>query len=400
MKKVESVLDGSQGWGKARTLAIFPQILFCLLSLILPKIFTIQGEEGGASTSYHHLEALFKRFVRTNLTLPKIKNGGNMKTIKVMAFAFIVFITLTGRLFPIIYGSVSGIVTDEDTGKGVPNVGVSLSGRVNLTVDTDKDGKFVVKLLKPGKYEILFTPSFPHCNVTAPDYIYIGPGKNIIYNKVVKLGGSIRGKVLYSDSKKPFPGVSIHAFARFAGSEFDTTMDDGSYFLGGGGRMCSSPNYYIKANCNIPNVAYKVLLGVVVEKGMETKAEDILFDLNDPTGIDGIITSLIDGKPLKNVHIAIFSSEKKYPGVDNDKEVEMGDVYTDSGGYYYIKNLEPGIYWIYILPPIADEWSFYEFSSYCKEKKGIVVAIGKKTRVNSLLDIPSSDNSMRKEENE
>jgi hypothetical protein len=336
--------------------------------------------------------------INTNLTLQKIKNGGNMKTIKVMAFAFIVVIIITSRLFPIIYGSVSGIVTDEDTGKGVANVEVSLSGRLNLTVETDKEGKFVAKLLKPGKYEILFTPSFPHCNVTAPDYIYVELGKNIIYNKVVKLGGSIRGKVLYSDSKKPFHGVSIHAFARFAGSEFDTTMDDGSYFLGGGGRMCSSPNYYIKANCNVPNIAYKVLLGVVVEKGMETKAEDILFDLNDPTGIDGLITSSLDGKPLKNVHIAIHSQEKKYPGSDDD--VDMGDVYTDSGGYYYIKNLEPGIYWIYILPPIADEWSYIEFSSYCKEKKGIVVAIGKKTRVNSQLDIPSSDNSMKEEGNE
>ncbi len=323
-----------------------------------------------------------------------------MKTIKVMAFAFIAVIILTSHLFPIIYGSVSGIVTDEDTGKGVPNVGVSLNGRVNLTVETDKEGKFVAKLLKPGKYGILFTPSFPHCNVTAPDYIYIEPGKNIIYNKLVKLGGSIRGKVLYSDSKKPFPDVSIHAFARFAGSEFDTTMNDGSYFLGGGGRMCPSPNYYIEAKCNIPNIAYKVLLGVIVEKGKETKAEDILFDLNDPTGIEGFITSSLDGKPLKNIHIAIFSSEKKYPGVDNDKEVEMGDVYTDSGGYYYIKNLEPGTYWIYILPPIVDEWSYSEFSSYCKEKKGIVVAIGKKTRVDSQLDIPYSATLENGEENE
>lgn len=341
---------------------------------------------------------VLKNFSNINLTLQKIKNGGNMKTIKVMAFAFIVVIIITSRLFPIIYGSVSGIVTDEDTGKGVPNVEIRLSGRLNLTVETDKEGKFVAKLLKPGKYEILFTPSFPHCNVTAPDYIYIEPGKNIIYNKVVKLGGSIRGKVLYSDSKKPFPGVSIHAFARFAGSEFDTTMDDGSYFLGGGGRMCPSPNYYIKANCNVPNIAYKVLLGVVVEKGKETKAEDILFDLNDPTGIDGFITSSIDGKPLKDIQISIASKDKRYP--DNDEYVDLGKVFTNIDGYYYIKNLEPGNYWIYILPPIVDEWSYIEFSSYCKEKDGIVVTIGKKTRVNSQLDIQSSKISKSGDENE
>jgi hypothetical protein len=43
MKKVESVLYGFLGWVKARTPAPFLQIRFGLLSLILPKIFTIQG---------------------------------------------------------------------------------------------------------------------------------------------------------------------------------------------------------------------------------------------------------------------------------------------------------------------------------------------------------------------
>jgi hypothetical protein len=69
MKKVESVLDGSLGWGKTRALATFPQILFCLLSLILPKIFIIQRGEGGASASHPRVETLSKRLVHLNLTL-------------------------------------------------------------------------------------------------------------------------------------------------------------------------------------------------------------------------------------------------------------------------------------------------------------------------------------------
>jgi hypothetical protein len=328
----------------------------------------------------------------------KIKNGGNMKTIKVMAFAFIVFITLTSRLFPIIYGSVSGIVTDEDTGKGLPGVRVNLNGRSNSYSETDKEGKFAVKLLKPGKYSISFTPLFPHCCLTQGE-IDIEPGKNVIFNASAKIGGTIRGKVLYSDTKKPFPGVSINAFARFAGMAKETSKDDGSYFLGvDNGRFCPSPDYCIEAKCNIPNIAYKVLLGVIVEKGKETKAEDILFDLNDSTGIEGFITSSLNGKPLNDIQISIHSQDKKYPGTNDD--VDMGEVYTNSDGYYYIKNLEPGTYWINILPPIADEWSFDEFSFYCKEKYGIVVIIGKKTQVDSQLDIPYSAISENGEENE
>jgi hypothetical protein len=66
MKKVESVLYGSLGWVKTRALATFPQIRFALLSLILPKIFTIKVGEGGASASHPPVEALFKRSVSTN----------------------------------------------------------------------------------------------------------------------------------------------------------------------------------------------------------------------------------------------------------------------------------------------------------------------------------------------
>jgi hypothetical protein len=70
MKKVESILNGFLGWGKTRSSAIFPQILFGLLSLILPKIFTIQGGEGNANASHPHVEALSRRLVHLNLTLP------------------------------------------------------------------------------------------------------------------------------------------------------------------------------------------------------------------------------------------------------------------------------------------------------------------------------------------
>jgi hypothetical protein len=76
MEKVESVLDGSQGLGKTRILATFPETLFRLLSLILPKIFIIQRGEEGASASHRHIEALYKRLLRCYLTLLYKKLGG------------------------------------------------------------------------------------------------------------------------------------------------------------------------------------------------------------------------------------------------------------------------------------------------------------------------------------
>jgi hypothetical protein len=98
MKKVESVLDGSPGWGKARTFATFIQIHFCLLSFILPKVFTIQGEGRDASAFHPHVESLFKRLIHLNLTLPSICHGGEMikKPIYVM-----MLLTLGYLLYPV-----------------------------------------------------------------------------------------------------------------------------------------------------------------------------------------------------------------------------------------------------------------------------------------------------------
>ncbi len=321
-----------------------------------------------------------------------------MKTIRILFFVLIVVIISTYPLYPIIYGSVSGVVTDEETGKGLPGVYVSIGGRVNINVVTDNKGKYVAKLLKPGNYVIIFTPGFPHCNVSVPDRLYIGTGERKIINKVVKLGGSIRGRVLYSDSKKPFPGVSMYTFARFGGRDYATTGEDGSYFFRTPGQICPSANYYIRADCQVPNVAYKVLFGVVVEKGKETEAEDILFDLNDLTGIEGYITSSIDGKPLNNVEIAVNSEDKKYPGSAED--ATFGKIYTNIDGYYYIKNLDPGNYWIHIMPDIEDNWSFAEFSAHCTNKKGIIVTSGKKTRVDSQINIKSLEKPINGEGNE
>ena len=75
MKKVESVLNGFLGCGKTRSLATFLQILSGLLYLILPKIFTMNGGEGGASASHPPVEALSNRFIRNYLTLPNIDIG-------------------------------------------------------------------------------------------------------------------------------------------------------------------------------------------------------------------------------------------------------------------------------------------------------------------------------------
>jgi hypothetical protein len=76
MKKVESVLNGSLRVGKSRVFDTFPHIHFCLLSLILPKIFTIQRGEGNINARHPLVNALCKPLHSLNLTLPQTILGG------------------------------------------------------------------------------------------------------------------------------------------------------------------------------------------------------------------------------------------------------------------------------------------------------------------------------------
>ena len=105
---------------------------------------------------------------------------------------------------------------------------------------------------------------------------------------------------------------------------------------------------------------------------------DIIFNLDDITGIEGYVTSSIDGKPIPEVDIAISTF--------GEEGIDMGEVVTDANGYYSIRNLDSGIYDLLALPPM-ENLSFQEWSALCKDKDNIVVVKGEKTRVDFKLDI-------------
>lgn len=313
-----------------------------------------------------------------------------MRGIKFFVLVVFIFSILFQPLYATIYGTISGKVTDEETGTGVPNVGVHVYGRVSMTIDTDKNGKYKFKKLRPGKYTISFFPMPPHCDVSMPEIVYVGPGENVVFNKVVKLGGTISGKVFKAEGMTPFKGVYIRAFGRGAGSEDSNTTEDGSYFLQG--RLCPSSDYFITADCKIPGYAYKVIVGITVEKVKNTEVRDIVFDLNDITGIEGHITSSIDGGPIANASIAFINKDILEPLIN--EPMLLGAINTDENGYYYLKNLVPGDYLLHVLPPRREgmalqEWSLLIEKKY-KNKEDVVVTKGTKIRVDIKLDVPSS----------
>jgi hypothetical protein len=164
-----------------------------------------------------------------------------------LAIGILVFLISLGVnfLYSTIYGSISGQVVSEDTGKGISGVGVRIRGYHGRSTKTDKDGRFSFPELTPGKYTIFFVSIQPYCGDPLMESIDVEPGKNTIYNKVLKVGGSISRVIYKSDGVTPFPGVSILANKRFSVLGLTTSGEEGRYFIG---RLCPSNNYHITAD--------------------------------------------------------------------------------------------------------------------------------------------------------
>jgi hypothetical protein len=116
------------------------------------------------------------------------------------------------------YISVSGRVINLETGKGVPGVSIKLL-KMNecreFESTTDKEGKFTIKMISKGKYEISDQDIRMTCPPELlihkmPKKIKISPGKNIpgiiIY---LKKGAEISGSVYAADGVTPLKGVAI-----------------------------------------------------------------------------------------------------------------------------------------------------------------------------------------------
>ena len=315
-------------------------------------------------------------------------------------------------------GSISGRITYHNSGIGIPNVIVEISGdRIisgpqHLKIKTDRKGRFSCNMLEPGEYTIRFSPKHPFCFENEWQKIFVEIGKNTVIDKKLELGGAISGKVFCkSESIKPFKGVrvlivsgrirkvfitedddiDVKSYYSKTRGEFDFTKADGSYFVG---RLCPFGNYYIRADCHISGQADRILTGITVKKGEITKVEDIVFDLNDNTGIEGYVVSSLDGKTISDA-IITFGNIEKHPitgGIER-----LGETRTNSHGYFHMKNLEPGEYLLIVAPPAPPKkdkntgkpyYTMAEYPGLLAEKQ-VVVKQGYMQRVDIKLDIPS-----------
>jgi hypothetical protein len=139
------------------------------------------------------------------------------KTLIILASIFVCLCFIQGTTSDK-HVSVSGKVINLETGKGVPGVDIKLfkiDECKEFESTTDKEGKFMIKMIPKGKYGIYKEAIYMSCPIELiiykmPKKIKISPGKNISeINIYLKKGAEISGSVYAADEFTPLKGVAI-----------------------------------------------------------------------------------------------------------------------------------------------------------------------------------------------
>jgi len=311
----------------------------------------------------------------------------------VILFLLILAIGTTSLFIPkdlnaTIYGTIEGRVIAEDTGEGLKGVEVYLTeakyGAQCGRAVTDENGYFKIGMVKEGLYKLEFVPKPSYISGTIPEpsppplvvhkfqkipknIITMEKGNILYFEKILRLGGSISGTVYKKENEiNPLAGADVLARSKENVSKGKETDSEGRYKI-----EALEPHRDYMVSFSFSGYSVKHIDGVRVEAGEETSGIDFTIDFTDRTGIEGIVTSSADGKPIRHVHILVTK-----------ENFLIAHVYTNEYGKYSLSAMEPGFY--RMRASIAS----YEPKPSIKEH--IYVEKGKVTTVNFSLDTSSN----------
>jgi len=313
----------------------------------------------------------------------------NKKTFLILMFSILAIILFIPKnLEATIYGSICGKVMAGDTGMPLKEAQIHLYfhhpqyGILNPNYTfTDKEGNFCFKMLREGRYYVTYTPQHPYLgndelftvkyvnkkNYNWPDTIILEKGENVYITITAdQIGGSISGRVLKGDGVTPFPDVNVRASSSEGGHSIDRSKEDGSYLIT---HLIPADNYWLGADT--PGYGDKIIAGIRVEAGKETSGIDIIINTDDPTGVEGTVTTS-DGKPQEMASVVLYIKDERPGGGD----------FTDRDGRYSISALDPGIYTMRIAS-----------NGKIKIIERLIIEKGKKTKVDIVLDSTFNEKS-------
>jgi hypothetical protein len=251
------------------------------------------------------------------------------------AFMFLLLNPVNGNAE--LYMSISGTVTDVDSGKGIAGTQIyvvrdSQTDKKTYAALSDVNGSFIARMLAAGIYKVyIVPPNYSYADVD-PIQIAVEKGKNITELSIrLNHAGSISGKVMQSDGKTPIKGARIMVITDSNNNgAFVLTDDYGGYTISGLRETKSAVVYLMVDGYGSMNKS-----SIEIQQN-QNSIVDFVFNPDVNTGIKGKIASP-NGTGVSNALI-MFEGENG-----------SGSAVADVNGSYTVVGLPAGSYNVQIL---------------------------------------------------
>ncbi len=231
------------------------------------------------------------------------------------------------------FGSISGRVTDEQTGLPIVMAEITITG-IYCIWHTDSAGYYLCDNLMPGSYEVN-ARKFGYVPETYPDSVFVVGGQNTpgIDFALTPIGdyGSISGRVTDEETGLPIVMARLLAWGLNNWCFGEAWSDSGGYYQIQ--NLCAG---IYRVDAHKPGYVPEAYPdSVVVLAGEDTPNIDIaLAPIGNPGSISGTVTDANTGEPICGAEVWAHG------------EYGHGWAHTDSSGAYTISGLYAGDYFV------------------------------------------------------
>jgi hypothetical protein len=240
-------------------------------------------------------------------------------------------------------GSISGLVTDAETGSGISGVAISLWDSGNMISQsgrtTDSSGAYTISGLLSGAYTLTFSAP-GYISMTNPGTVTVSiPDVITGVNAALVRGGGISGRVTDSITGQGVADVSISAVGNSSGSGLSdsngdfaiTGLSSGSYRLYFDARDNGSTSYgtgWYSDSKQPAAIADVSVIAPAITGGID-------ISIPRKGAISGRVTDRVSNKPLRWFHVTAY---------DSITGASAGWGYSNSDSTYTINGLSDGVY--------------------------------------------------------
>jgi len=249
-------------------------------------------------------------------------------------------------------GTITGTVTDKDSGLGIPGVNVyaydAATGYIHYSGTTNDSGNYQIFGIAGGTYKLRFSNQYLSGYLeqwysgktglsSATPVTVTNAAITSGINAAMLKGGRITGKVTDSVSGSPIPQVYVTAVDAVSGEFISTGATDSSGVytitgLSGGYKLRFSADGYLDQWYDRKTSQATATIVTVTAPGT---VAGINMAMPKGGNITGIVTDNATGTGIQNVYVSVF----------NSLTGELGSSgYTDSSGAYRISGLPTGNY--------------------------------------------------------